>query len=83
MKVALNPPLEVVVTVPKVLPPNVMVTVEIGAKPVLVIVTVLPTVPDVGLRVIVGERLEPEVLKSHSQLSSTPLESKQSKKLPS
>ena len=83
MKVALNPPLEFVVTVPRVVPPNVMVTVESGSKPVPVIVTVLPTGPDVGLSEMVVERLEPDVLKSHSQLSSTPLESKQSKKLPS
>jgi hypothetical protein len=40
------------------------------------------TVPELGLSEMVGLDVLPDVEKFHSQLSSTPLEAKQSKKLP-
>ena len=82
LKVAVNPPLEVGVTVSTVEPPKVIATVEIGSNPLPVTVTEVKTVPEVGLIEIVGLAELPDVEKFHSQLSSTPLEAKQSKKLP-
>ena len=60
---------------------NVIATGAPGTNPLPVTVTTLPEGPDDGLSEMDG-LLEPEVLKFHSQLSSTPLEAKQSKKLP-
>jgi hypothetical protein len=85
MKVEMNPPLEFDVTEATVEPSKVITTEEIGANPLPVTVTEVAgnTVPEVGLIEIVGLDELPDVEKSHSQLSSTPFESKQSKKLPS
>ena len=83
LKVVVNPPLEVGVTVDTVEPPKVITTVEIGSNPFPVTVTEVKTVPEVGLIEMVGLVVLPDVEKFHSQLSSTPFESKQSKKLPS
>jgi hypothetical protein len=80
-KVALNPPLEVDVTVASEEPSKVIATVEIGSNPLPVTVTEVPTGPEDGLSVM-AELLVPEALKFHSQLSSTPFDPKQSKKLP-
>lgn len=82
MKVVVNPPLEVGITVATVEPPKVITTVELGANPLPVTVTELKTVPEVGLIEIVGLDVLPDVEKFHSQLSSTPFDAKQSKKLP-
>ena len=79
----MNPPLDVGVTVATLEPSKVIATVEIGSNPIPVTVTELKTVPEVGLIEMVGLDVLPDVEKFHSQLSSTPFESKQSKKLPS
>ena len=69
-------------TVATVEPSKVITTVEIGANPLPVTVTEVKTGPEVGLIEMVGLDVLPDVEKFHSQLSSTPFEPKQSKKLP-
>ena len=83
MKVALNPPSEVDVTVATVEASKVIAIVEIGTNPLPVTVTKVATVPEVGSSEMVGLRVLPDVEKFHSQLSSTPSELEQSKWLPS
>ncbi len=72
MKVAVNPPLEVGVTVDTVEPPKDITTVEIGSNPLPVTVTEVGgrTGPEVGLIEMVGLDVLPDVEKFHSQLSS-------------
>ena len=74
----MNPPLDVGFTVVTLEPPKVIATVEIGSNPLPVTVTEVPTGPEVGLIEMVGLDVLPDVEKFHSQLSSTPLEAKQS-----
>ena len=78
----MNPPFDVGFTVVTLGPPKVIATVEIGSNPLPVTVTEVPTGPEVGLIEIVGLAVLPDIEKFHSQLSSTPFEPKQSKKLP-
>ena len=83
LKVSENFPLPSAVTVPVIaMSSKVIATGTLGTNPVPVISTEVPTGPEVGLRVMAAEPLEPEALKFHSQLSSTPFDPKQSKKLP-
>ena len=77
----MNLPLEFDVTEATVEPSKVITTVEIGANPLPVTVTEVATVPDVGLIVMTGLDVLPDVEKFHSQLSSTPFELAQSKEL--
>ena len=70
-KVALNPPLEFDVTVATVELSKVITTVEKGSNPLPVTATELATVPEVGISVMTGLSVEPDVEKSHSQLEST------------
>ena len=83
LRVALNPPLEVDVTAATVDPSKVITTVEKGSNPLPVTVTKVATVPELGLIEMVGLDVLPDVEKFRSQLSSTPFDPKQSKKLPS
>jgi hypothetical protein len=86
VKLARNPPLALGITVDGVVLTsvvlNLIVTGEIVENPIPVIFTEAPTGPEVGLSAMVGLTVLPDVEKFHSQLSSTPFESKQSKKLP-
>ena len=61
MKVVVNPPLEVGVTVDTVEPPKVITTVEIGSNPLPVTVTEVKTGPEVGLIEMVGLDELPDV----------------------
>ena len=81
--VAENSPSLLAVTVSSRSVSNVIAIGAPETNPVPVMVTRVSTGPDDGLSEMVGLPPEPEVLKSHSQLSSTPFESKQSKKFPS
>ena len=54
LKVALNPPLEVDVTVALVSPSKLITTVEKGSNPLPVIVTKVAIGPEVGLIVMTG-----------------------------
>ena len=89
-KEVVNPPLELGVTRQTLVllpqgtlePSKLIATVEIGSNPLPVTVTEVPTGPELGLSEMVGLDVLPDVEKFHSQLSSTPLEAKQSKKLP-
>ena len=78
----MNPPLDVGFTIDTLEPPKVIATLEIGSNPLPVTVTDVPIGPEVELIEMVGLDVLPDVEKFHSQLSSTPLEAKQSKKLP-
>lgn len=82
MKLAVKLPAELVVTEATIVLSNDKVAIERGSNPLPVTVIELKTGPELGLIEMVGLDELSEVEKFHSQLSSTPFESKQSKKLP-